>query len=172
MASTLFVRPLTPQEHAALRRGLHSKSAFTLRRCQALLASSQGFTPAQIAVQLGCSDQSVRNALRAFHREGLAALEQKSSRPKSTRPLLDEAALQQVRELLCHSPREFGLTSSLWTLEGVAKVCFAQGITHREVSDETIRTAMKRLSVAWKRAKKWITSPDPAYGRKKGEETA
>ena len=39
------------------------------------------------------------------------------------------------------------------------------------VSDETIRQAIKRLGVGWKRAKTWITSPDPAYLRKKGRAT-
>jgi hypothetical protein len=30
-----------------------------------------------------------------------------------------------------------------------------------------MRVALRRLGVAWKRAKHWITSPDPAYRRKK-----
>ena len=48
----LFVRPLTDPERAALRAGLRSPDAFTLRRCQALLASSEGLRPAQIAERL------------------------------------------------------------------------------------------------------------------------
>jgi hypothetical protein len=35
------------------------------------------------------------------------------------------------------------------------------------MSGESIRRALKRLGVGWKRAKDWITSPDPAYARKK-----
>jgi len=42
-----------------------------------------------------------------------------------------------------------------------------QGLTPPQVSDETLRTALGRLGINWKRAKPWITSPDPAYGRKK-----
>jgi hypothetical protein len=30
-----------------------------------------------------------------------------------------------------------------------------------------LRLALRRLRVSWKRAKQWITSPDPAYARKK-----
>ena len=74
-------------------------------------------------------------------------------------------------ELLHRSPREFGLETSLWTLQGVAKVCAEQGITEREVSDETIRDAIGRLRVGWKRAKHWLQSPDPEYARKKGHAT-
>jgi hypothetical protein len=48
----------------------------------------------------------------------------------------------------------------------------AQGATHETLdpgamSDETIRRALQRLRTNWKRAKHWITSPDPQYVRKK-----
>jgi len=46
-------------------------------------------------------------------------------------------------------------------------VAYAQGLTSRPVSGEAIRRALARLGVRWKRAKHWITSPDPAYIRKK-----
>ncbi len=49
---------------------------------------------------------------------------------------------------------------------------FAQGLTATRVSDETIRMTLKRLGIGWKRAKRWITSPDPAYARKKAPATA
>jgi hypothetical protein len=48
-----------------------------------------------------------------------------------------------------------------------AEVSFAQGITPHRVSGEAIRLALKQLGVRWKRAEHWITSPDPAYRRKK-----
>jgi hypothetical protein len=35
------------------------------------------------------------------------------------------------------------------------------------VSDETIRATLARMGVRWRRAKEWITSPDPEYARKK-----
>src|SRR5829696_9159076 len=82
MKPPLFVRPLSESELAALREGLRSPDAFTLRRCQVLLQSEQGRRPALIAASLGCSSQAVRNALRAFASEGTACLRQKSKRPK------------------------------------------------------------------------------------------
>ena len=39
-------------------------------------------------------------------------------------------------------------------------------------SYETIRDALKRLGVGWRRAKLWITSPDPQYALKKTGATA
>jgi transposase len=170
MSAPLFVRELQPEERQVLEAGLRSPSGFVVRRCQALLKSREGYTPRQIQALLGQSDQSVRNAIRAFHAEGLGCLEQKSCRPKSAQKLLADTALEPLKERLHQSPRIFGRPTSVWTLEGVAQVAAAQGLTPRLVSDETIRDALKRLGVGWKRAKRWISSPDPAYARKRGPE--
>jgi transposase len=171
MNPPLFVRPPTDDERAALRAGLRSPVAFTLRRCQVLLASAEGLRPAQIAERFGCASQSVRNAIRAFAAEGTDCLRQKSHRPRSARPEIDDAGRERLRALLHRSPRDFGKPSSLWTLDLAAEVAFAEGLTARRVSGETIRQALKRLGVGWRRAKTWITSPDPAYLRKKRRAT-
>lgn len=168
MKPPLFVRPLTAEEHQALRDALRSPSAFTLRRAQILAASAQGRRPAAIAAALGCAVQTVRDAIRAFHAEGTACLQRKSTRPHTTRCVLDPTGDERLRALLHQRPRQFGKpTTSLWTLELIAAVCHEQGLTDRPISTEAVRRALKRLGVGWKRAKHWITSPDPAYARKK-----
>ena len=78
--------------------------------------------------------------------------------------------------MLHRSPREFGHESSLWTLAMAADVAFEEGLTEERVSErvsgETIRATISRLlGVRWMRAKRWITSPDPLYERKKGGAT-
>jgi len=172
MKAPLFVRPLADAEHRHLTRGLRSPDAFALRRCQILLASARGETPRWIAGQVGCSDQAVRDAIRAFHDRGLAALARQSSRPKTTAPAFDAAGAERLRELLHHSPRDFGRDTSLWTLPLAAESSFAAGLTAARVSGETIRATLARLGVKWQRAKRWIASPDPEYARKKGSATA
>jgi transposase len=162
-----FVRPLTLAERQHLQQGLRSADAFTLRRCQILLASADGQTPAVIAHTLGCTPATVRNTIHAFAAEGLAAVKEKSSRPHSARPLLDAAFDEPLRHLLHQSPRAFSKPRSTWTLSLVAQVCDAKGWTPRVLSLDTIRLAIQRLGVSWKRAKHWITSPDPAYARTK-----
>ena len=167
MQTPLFVRPLTADERATLETGLRSLSAFTVRRCQMLLASAEGQPTTTIARQLRCTDQTVRNAIHAFHQRGLAVLQPRSSRPHTTSTIFDAGACESLRALLHQSPRTFGKPTSRWTLQLAAEVSFAQDLTPRLVSDETIRLALRRLGVSWKRAKHWITSPDPAYARKK-----
>src|SRR5438034_9012297 len=70
--TTTFVRTFTAAERQQLQAGLRSADAFTLRRCQILLASAAGQSPALIARNLGCTPRSVRNAIHAFSSEGLA----------------------------------------------------------------------------------------------------
>ena len=173
MKPPLCVRPLTAAERARLEAGLRSSDAFVLRRCQILLASARGVWPPPIAHALGCNDQTVRTVIRRFEGEGVdACLARQSSAPTRPHTKLDAAAAERLRALLHQSPRAFGKPSSVWTLAQVAEVSFAQGITQELVSDETIRRAIQRLGVGWKRAKHWLTSPDPQYARKKDDGTA
>ncbi len=171
MRTPVFVRPLTDTERDALIAGLHAPDAFTLRRCQIILASARGERAPQIATHLGCDDQTVRNAIHAFNRSGLDALSEGSSRPQRIAVAFDAAAAERLRALLHQSPRLFDKPTSLWTLELAAEVCAEEGITSERVTGETVRTTLKRLGIRWQRAKQWITSPDPAYARKKGDAT-
>ena len=166
MQAPLIVRPLTDAERAALGAGLRSPDAFVLRRCQILLASARGEHAPAVARQLGCSEQTVRNALHAFNRRGLAALRAGSSRPHTVHTAFDAVRAERLRSLLHESPRAFDQPTSLWTLPLAAEVAFEQGLTTERVSGETIRVTLARLGVGWRRAKRWITSPDPAYARK------
>jgi transposase len=172
MQKPLFVRPMTPEEYEQVAAGLRSADAFTLRRCQILLASARGEHTPQIARALGCSDQCVRNALHAFNTRGLGAVQPQSCRPKHVATAFSADAAARLRTLLHQSPRTFDEPTSVWSLPLAAKVAFAQGLTAAPVSGETVRATLARLGVRWQRAKEWITSPDPAYGRKKGPGTA
>jgi transposase len=140
-----------------------------VRRSQILLASARGERVPRIAAFVGCDEQTVRNAIVAFQERGLAALAMGSRRPKSSGALFTDERAEQLKSLLHRSPREYGQATSLWTLELAAKVSFAEGVTPRLVSGDCIRLALKRINVSWKRAKHWITSPDPAYAQKKSD---
>ena len=172
MKPPLFVRALTAPERQVLQGGLRSREAFTLRRAQILLASEQGERPALIASRLGCAVGTVRNTIHAFEREGVRCLGEKKRGPKDARPILGQAKADPLKGILHQSPRRFGKAQSTWTLDLLADVAFEQELTPRRLSHEAIRQAVKRLGSGWKRAKKWITSPDPAYARKKKPATA
>jgi hypothetical protein len=132
-----------------------------------LLASAAGQPTTAIARTRRCNDQTVRNAIHAFHARGLAALQPQSSRPHTTQATFDAQGRERLQALLHQSPRTFGKPTSLWTLTWVAEVSWTQGLTSRQGSGETLRSTLRQMGVRWKRATHWSTSPDPAYVRKK-----
>src|SRR5829696_9265652 len=163
----LFVRELSGSKRHALQAGLRSSAGFTVRRCSILLASARGDTTTVIAKAVGCSPQAVRNVVRAFETRGLAVLAMQSRRPHTAVKVFDAERSERLKALLHQSPRQHGKARSTWTLALAAEVCVEQGVTAERVSIETIRDALKRLGVRWRRAKTWITSPDPQYALKK-----
>jgi transposase len=171
MRPPIFVRPLTEVEQQQVPAGLRSADAFTLRRSQIVLASARREPVPQIARELGCGEQTVRNAIHAFNTQSVAALQPGSSRPRTIQAAFAPDQAERLRALLHQSPRTFGRPTSVWTLELAAQVSCEQGLTAERVSGETIRATLKRLGVGWKRAKRWLVSPDPAYARKKARAT-
>ncbi|WP_235845960.1 helix-turn-helix domain-containing protein [Dictyobacter aurantiacus] len=138
MKAPIYVRALSPEERAGLEAGLRSSDAFTLHRSQIVLASSRKQRLKVIAQNLGWATQTVCNAIHAFEEEGVACLKQESSRPKTVQAQFDQAKCEALRALLHQSPRTFGKSTSVWTLELAAEVSFEQGLTANQVSIETI----------------------------------
>jgi transposase len=167
MLELTFVRPLTEEEKRQLQAGLRSRDAFTLRRSQILWASAAGQKPSLIAGNLGCTVVTVRNAIHAFAVEGLGSLIAKSVAPKQPISIWSKQRDPELRTLLHQSPRTFGKPRSTWTLELIAEVCHERGMTQRKLTIEAIRCILERLEINWKKAKNWMTSPDPNYAVKK-----
>ena len=162
MKTPLFVRELTHDERQQLEAGLRSKSAFTLRRCQILLASAEPQAVKHIAQRLGFAAQTVRNVVHAFNQRGLACLNERSHVPLSVQPGLTEDKREQLHTILHRCPRLYGKNRSTWTLKLLAEVAWEQGLSDTVLSEPTLLDAIRRLDVSWKRAKHWISSPDPA----------
>ncbi len=168
MPKPLYVRELTTEEQERLRTGLRASSAFTVRRSQIVLMNSEEhLTARQIAARLRCSDQCVREALRAFEQEGLGFLQEKSHRKHHLQTKFSSAGLERLAGLVHESPRQYGYANSLWSLAQLAEVSFKEGLSSETVSHETVRQALKKLDIDWRRARQHITSPDPHYERKK-----
>jgi transposase len=168
MKARIFVRDLTPEERKALAAGLRSSEAFVLRRSQILLASARGERAPVIAKALSCDEQTVRHAIHEFNQHGLSALSAGSSRPHHLPTVLrEDVTAEQFKAVLHRPPRDFGFETSLWTLELLVTQCVRLGWMGRRVSIETMRQTLGRLGINWKRAKHWITSPDPLYQEKK-----
>lgn len=168
----LYARALTDEERQVLRQGLKSSNGFTVRRAQMLLMSSdEQLKVDEIGRRVGCQGQAVRQAIHAFHREGLSCLEPKAKGNPTDRRGLDDGAREQLREMIRRSPRDLGYDTSLWTLELLARACFEQRLTVTRVSGETIRATLAAMGIQWRRVKQRINSPDPHYTVKKSGAT-
>jgi transposase len=163
----IYVRPLVDGEQQALQDSLRSSDAFVLRRAQIVLASGGGERATRIAPRVGLTGQSVRNVIRAFNERGLDILRPQPHASPVIVSSFDTAGAQVLREMLHQSPRLFGKDTSLWTLDLAAEVAYERGLTATRVSGATIHNTLSRMGVRWRRAKEWITSPDPEYARKK-----
>ena len=168
MKPRIFIRDLTKEEQQALGAGLRSSDAFVLRRCQILLASARGETAPRIAQALCCDEQTVRHAIHEFNQAGLLALQAGSSRPHHVPSVLRaDVTAEQFKTVLHRPPRDFGFQTSRWTLELLVRQCVHLGWMDRPVSIQTMRQTLSRLGITWKRAKHWITSPDPLDQQRK-----
>jgi hypothetical protein len=91
--------------------------------------------------------QSVRRSMPLTTRDCVAC----SPKPKAIRRdrrALDDAAREQLRELIRRSPRDLGYETSLWTLELLAQACFELGITRTQVTGETIRATLAAMGIS------------------------
>lgn len=171
MRVPLFVRDLSEDERRAVRGGLRSMSAFTVRRCQILRKSAEGAGCKTIARDLTVCIGTICSAINAFHREGLSCLEQKTPGGAVRNSALAGATGERLQQIALQSPRNFGQDRSIWTLALLAQVSFEEGLTPSLMSHESIRQALLRMGLRFTKAKAWINSPDPAYERKKGGAT-
>ena len=168
----IYVRDQSAEERKVLCSGIKSESAFTMRRSQILLHSAEKKRVSEIAREVRCSGQTVRNVLCAFEREGLSCLHEKSHAPHNSKAVFDEAGRTRLKEIIRLSPRLFGHETSLLTRELLAATCHKEGLTTHQVSRTTMTGTLKTAGIEWRRARKWIRSPGPAYERRKKDAMA
>ena len=171
MKTPIYVRDLTEEEQERLKQGLRSKDGFEVRRSQLVLSSARKETARKIARDLNCDDQTVRDVIKQFNASGLEVLKAKSNRSHSIKSTFTEKNIEQLKDILHQSPRNFGKETSIWTLDLLAEVSYSEKVAEVLVTGEAVRQALKRLGISWNRAKNWINSPDPAYMLKKSSVT-
>jgi transposase len=167
-----YVVTLTPDEREHLVQFVSTGkvAARILTRAHILLKADEsprgsGWNDVHIAEALSVTVPTIEKVRKGFTERGLKGCLATKPRDNPSRPLrLDGRRLQ---ELVHQSPRNFGKKRSTWTLRLLADTCSEVGIADGKVSYETVRRALKRIGVAWRRADLWITSPDPHYAQKK-----
>jgi predicted ArsR family transcriptional regulator len=118
----LYARSLTDEEREVLYQSLKSSQGFTVRRAQMLLMSAEEQLKVnEIGRRVGCQGQAVRQAIHAFHEEGLSCLKPKAKGNPTDRRALDDGGARTTAGThptrttglgLCDQPVDTGFISA------------------------------------------------------------
>lgn len=160
----LYIRTLTIEENAQVARWAQSYDAVTHSRARIIQLSAQGRTVPEIADAVGRSTRWVRETIHRVNDSGIERIPRRKSpgRPRKC----DDAQREALIEVLHQRPDSCGHARSQWTAAELAATAAAQGIVET-ISASTVRNELKRARRSWQRAKRWSTSPDPLYGKKR-----
>ena len=132
-----------------------------------LLARAEGQSTTLIARNLRCTDQTVRNAIHAFHQRGLPAPAAAIvARPHTMATIFDVGGLRSPPDAPPSASPDVRQAHESVDARAGCRGQFRRG-PHPAAGQRRNDAAGPATGSDWKRAKHWSTSPDPAYVRKK-----
>jgi len=146
----------------------HSDDARLVQRAYALLWLDDGESLADIAERLCVSRQSVYNWISYWEDRAEQEISQRlSDAPRSGRPPTAKGIIDPlIDEILDSDPRSFGYRSTVWTAQLL--VHYLSDKHRLNVSDDSVRLAIIRLGVRWKRLRHHLGLRDPRWRQAKG----
>lgn len=165
--------PLDASEERQVRKLAHSVHAPAdwMVHARIVVRSWEGLRTRQIAADLRCHPQTVRERLHAFNDRGLDGLGMKPG--SGRRPRLSERERSTILALVKLPPPgkpTYELTGALttpdpqgepeWTLDTLTAVARQQGI---QVARSQVRRIFRQEGVRWRRTRLWATSKDPDF---------
>lgn len=161
--ASVYARELQEQEREELLKATKSQESFKKDRSRIILLSSDGLFSGPIAGKIGCDERKVRAAIKAFNKEGLAALERKKAKGakiKFTGPIK-----KKILEQFSKEPKEFGYAFTAWTLPRFTKHILDNNVVD-SISVEKVRQIISEAGAKLKRSKRWQYSPDKSFAKK------
>jgi len=127
--------------------------------------SAAGWRCPAIAEALALHVETIRWVIKTFNEGGLAAITpqpRSGGRPPSHGEEVAEAAEELVRQ---EPPSEVGRAT--WTLNSLADALAARFDHISRMSHEAVRRLLSLRDIVYRKAKKWLTSPDRLYKLRK-----
>jgi transposase len=146
----------------------HTPLAKERCRAQALLWLAEGSDVGEVAELLHVSRQTVYNWARRFQeRAGLDLRARlldapRAGRPRAARGTIDES----VAAVIDGDPRRLGYQATVWTAPLLAG--YLRDRHGIEVSDRTVRRAIDRLGIRWKRPRHELALRPKTWRQSKG----
>lgn len=118
------------------------------RRIEIMLLADQGYSQTQICDRLSCCHETARYWI-AIARAGQAHLwnETQIGRPKT----VNEFYLNRLKELVTHSPREYGYPFQRWTAQWLKKHLAKE--TSIEVTEQHINRLLRSMGLSTRSSK-------------------
>lgn len=168
--------PLDAREEHQVRTLAHSAHAPAawIFHAKIVARSWDGRRTRQIAEELGCNPQTVRERVHAFNDRGLDGLGMKPGggrKPRLTQ--LERSTVLALVKLPPPGKPTYELTGELvapdpqgepeWTLDTLTTAAQRQGI---QVARSQVRRIFRREGVRWRRTRLWATSKDRDFAPK------
>lgn len=154
--------PLSDTDVASLmkyRAALHKKHS---AKATAILMASKGASLAEIVRTTGRHASTIREWIRLFNRKRVDFIEVKLHHPERDR-LIEERRIRLI-DILHTPPSQYGIKRTNWNYSALALVYRTKYGGH--ICNKTVARAVKSSGYTWRRARKVLTSPDPAYKAK------
>lgn len=160
---------LPPHDRALLEYWVgHTAQATELRRALALLWLDEGDGPQEVADRLRVSRQTVYNWVQHFQDRSDAALgERLADATRSGRPPTAQGIIDPLLEAVFDDdPRDWGYEATVWTAPLLQQ--FLRDAHGLEVSAQSVRLAIARLELLWKRPRHCLAHRTPTWRQAKG----
>ena len=147
---------------------VQTPDAMVLRRAQALLWVAAGDSVTHVAQRLCVTRQAIYKWIRLFEQSSISNLATRlQAAPRSGRPGKVKGVIEPLLdEVIDHDPRLFGLNSTVWTASLLAQYLHAEHTLCVSVS--SIRQALVRLDIKWKRPRHTLSLRSPTWRQAKG----
>ncbi len=163
----LKLRPLTDDERTMIERLAHSRTAPArqVERAQIIWLAQQGLSVPAIAERLRLHEQTARDWLKRFNKDGLSGLDDlpRGGKPPTYTP--EERA--EVIALTLSNPQELDLPFACWTLDRLVAYLHE----HKQITIK--RSRISELLIAeglrWRQQETWFGERvDPQFAEKRG----
>ena len=162
----MFVGRLKKRDRNRLESALDGSTDAKYRdRCRAILWSAEGKGVPEIAELLGVHRTTAQRWVKDYHRFGLEGLEigKSTGRP----PKVDREVEAVILEAVHENPVDLGYPFSRWTASTMSAHVARE--THVHMHPATIRRAMKRLRLSYKRPKLTLKHRQDKAARRKAK---
>lgn len=159
---------LTRFERNSLERFVRATSdGRLLRRAEALLWLPEQASVTEIARRLRVSRQTVYHWATRFSQRQGTILERLADGAHTGRPALLASRMDPIiNALIDQDPRDYGYAATVWTAPLLR--CHLEAQHGVVASEQSVRLAIDRLGLRWKRPRYQLSRPSPTWRQAKG----